>query len=1603
MNRRLSLTLLLLILTFAALALLNLQGWNIVHASSDEPNAMTQGTLLAVDSNGRPEGQCPLKHTEVKAEVSGFISRVTVTQDFENPFDDKIEAVYTFPLPLSAAVDDMTMLVGERLIKGKIMRREEAQAAYAEAKLRGQVASLLDQERPNIFTQSVANITPGQQIKVTISYVEILKYDEGSYEWSFPMAVGPRYIPGTPEEQPAGAPTSVGERVPDASRITPPMAQEDVRPGHDISVEVTIDAGVPIDSLSSITHEIEVERPDDRRAIVRLKDQTTIPNKDFILKYDVAGRKIEDAVLAHHSAQGGFFTLILQPPERVTVEDVMPKELVFVLDTSGSMQGFPLEKAKETMMLALDHLYPQDTFNLITFSGDTKVLFTEPVPATPENLQKAKKFLASRKSDGGTEMMKAIRAALKPSDTQDHIRIACFMTDGEVGNDMEIIGEVQKYQNARVFAMGFGYSPNRFLLDKMAEYGRGEVEYVSETGDSSKAARNFHQRVREPLLTDISIEYVGLSVADVYPGRIPDLFSAKPVILSGRYIGGGQGVIRLKGKMSGREFLRDIPVELPENEPRHDVLAKLWARRKIDDLMGQDMKGLQAGTMSDELREAITRLGLDHRLMTQFTSFIAVEDSIATDGGEPRRVDVPTAAPGGAVQPGVIAGTNIPSGVNAMVMVTTGAVVNSTASVVSSTVEPRTLQDLPLKGRSHQTLVALAPGTVSAGATLHSNSSQYNFSVNGQRPTSNSFIVDGVDANIGISPGGQNPEASGAGTTPGLTATGGTNSLASINATQEVTIRTLSFEPQYGRVPGGRVEIITRAGTNEFHGSLSEYFGNDALDANDWIANSRGLRQPERRLNDFAGTLGGPLKKDRTFFFASYEGLRLAQPMVALTDVPSLSARLRATTGLQPFLNAYPMPNGTERADGFAEFASSFTNPAELNAGSFRVDHMWSPSLALFARYNYAASKAEERGINNSSLNAISKRQSTIQTLTGSASYTVSPTVLVELRANYSRLTINSSDDLDEFGGAVTPTGPSLFAAFFSNPDSYATFDLNGRNTALVTGSAVSSTQRQFNSIGSITIVSGEHTWKFGSDYRRISPVIGLHPFAQSVLFNGAQQTLAGIATRIGSYRHVTPQRPIFHNLSLYGQDEWKVSPRLTLTYGLRWELNPPPTETDGRDALAVNQVDDLTQLSIEPRGTRLWKTTYNNFAPRFGLAYQLSQASEHELLVRAGFGLFYDLGSDQTGPAFSASYPFLTGQSAFNSPFPIRSSEAEESAFDSSVLVNVPFSIFDPHLKLPRTLKWTFSVEQALGPSQTISAAYVGTSGRRLLLTQSLFNQATAFPFIRLTNNGAKSDYQSLQLQFNRRFARGLQALVSYTFSKSLDDFSQDSAASTILRNSVPQLERGPSDFDVRHVLTGFVSYKTPSPFHTGIGHALFRNWVANSVFNTRSARPINVVYSFPTSYGFAYLRPDLVPGLPLYLSELAVPGGRRINPDAFAVPLNFRQGTLGRNSLRGFPLSQIDLALNRQFNLTERVNLQFRAEAFNLFNHPNFEDPVGNDLSLGSRVSLLDPLRINTTFGQSASIYGRSLRGGAGSSFDSFYHAGGPRSFQFSLKLEF
>ena len=624
---------------------------------------ITKGALHAIGNDGKPLGNCPLKHTGVKADIAGFLARVTVTQKFENPFPDKIEAVYVFPLGATAAVDDMTMKVGDRVIRGLIKLREEARRIYEQAKAAGHVASLLDQERPNIFTQAVANIEPGKSVTVTISYVEVLKYEDGVYSFAFPMVVGPRYIPGAPTGKQGTGWSPDTTKVPDASKITPPVTPKGTRAGHDISISVTVDAGLEIKKLNSRQHKIVTGWQDREhtKARVQLANRKVIPNKDFVLEYSTVTNEITDTLLTSVDKRGGFFAMFLQPPKKVRPKDIRPRELIFVIDSSGSMSGFPIETAKAVMRRCVKELRQDDTFNLITFAGRTSMLWEKPVPNTKENRGRALEFLKSLKGAGGTEMMKAINAALGGEREPERVRLVCFMTDGYVGNDMAIVGAVQKYvDTTRVFSFGIGTSVNRYLLDNMARAGRGEVEYVYNKDGASAAAQRFHDRINSPVLTDVSIEWGELGKAagikEVYPHHIMDLFDVKPVVITGRYTPTDKdrtGTIILRGNTGAGKFERKITVTLPARLQGSSALPSVWARSKVEHLMNQDLANAQAGKPDPAIKERIVGVGMNFRLVTQYTSFVAVEEKVVTIGGRPRTVAVPVEMPEGVSYEGV--------------------------------------------------------------------------------------------------------------------------------------------------------------------------------------------------------------------------------------------------------------------------------------------------------------------------------------------------------------------------------------------------------------------------------------------------------------------------------------------------------------------------------------------------------------------------------------------------------------------------------------------------------------------------------------------------------------------------------------------------------------------------------------------------------------------------------------------------------------------------------------------------------------------------------------------------------------------------------------
>jgi len=622
-------------------------------AAQEEPPT-PGGALEIVGSEGQPLGLCPLEDTDVQADIVGMVARVRVRQTFHNPLPDKIDAVYVFPLPQDAAVDDMVMQVGDRRIVGQIKPRDEARAIYERARAAGHVASLLDQERPNIFTQSVANIARGAQVVIDIRYVETVPYADGEFEFAVPTVVGPRYMPGVAVgyEGTGWAPDTT--EVPDASRISPPVPRPPGRAGHAFSLTVRLDTGRDLRDLHSPLHAIDIQPHGAGRATVTLVPEADIPNRDFILRYRTATDAIGDMFVTESDERGTFFSLVLEPPRRVAAEQVRPKELVFVIDRSGSMSGFPIEKAKETMRLAIERMHPHDTFNLMSFAGGTGRCFDKPVRNTPENRATALEYLDELHGAGGTEMMPAILEALGGPLDPRRLRVVCFMTDGYIGNDMEIIDAVRRNAGAaRVFAFGIGNAVNRFLLDRMALIGRGAVEYVTLESAGDGAAARFQERVAAPVLTDIGIDWGTLPVTDVSPLPLRDLFSVQPLVVYGRLTGPADGTVTVRGEAAGGPFVRTLRVVGSQTSTAHGVIASLWARSRVEQLMLQDYGAAQYGAFPDDLRTQVTALGLEFRLMTQFTSFVAVEETHVTVPGESRTVAVPVELPVGVRYEGI--------------------------------------------------------------------------------------------------------------------------------------------------------------------------------------------------------------------------------------------------------------------------------------------------------------------------------------------------------------------------------------------------------------------------------------------------------------------------------------------------------------------------------------------------------------------------------------------------------------------------------------------------------------------------------------------------------------------------------------------------------------------------------------------------------------------------------------------------------------------------------------------------------------------------------------------------------------------------------------
>jgi Carboxypeptidase regulatory-like domain/TonB dependent receptor len=930
---------------------------------------------------------------------------------------------------------------------------------------------------------------------------------------------------------------------------------------------------------------------------------------------------------------------------------------------------------------------------------------------------------------------------------------------------------------------------------------------------------------------------------------------------------------------------------------------------------------------------------------------------------------------------------------------------------VSLTVTREFVENMPLNGRSFQDLIQLAPGTVSSDGY---------YSIDGQRTYANNFTVDGVSANLGGILNSSGGDSGASGSTPSETVLGTTQSLASIDSLQEFKIQTSGYTAEYGRNPGGQVGFTTRSGTNDIHGTLFEYLRNTAFDAKSYAEDYYDRPKAPEHQNDYGGTVGGPLiipklydGKDKTFFFISYERLRLLTPAFDSAYVPTQAFRNWASPSVQPYLNSLPLPNPNSpgNQDGCtipdpstgvaaacdALYTRSYSNPSTIDNISVRLDQNLGQRFHVFVRFADTPSSAD-----SDSLNEFGVSQVNVLTWTAGFTANISNTLLNELRFNYSRDAEAGIDSQFAVGGSTPLSRDLLIPAPYDGP--YAT----GYFAGYVPGSALNfntyfagggSVQHQYQVVDSLAWTKGKHGLKFGGDWRRLTPIVSQQPYESFVTVQSLAAFQQGYADGGVSVAATAPGAPVFNNLSIYAQDHWTISNRLSIDYGLRWEFNPPPGPSNGHYPATLTS-SDLATATLAPLGTVPYKTSYDHFAPRVGFAWNAISSTSHALTVRGGFGIFYDTGQQTIGAAYVQAYPFSAyGPTLANVPFPLTNAVLAPPSLNVPLTPPYPFLqlVTSPNLTLPYTEQWNLSVDEALNSRNTLTVSYVGNEGKKLLYTGAYFNGVPGNPDfaggLNFDYNGSSSNYNALQVQDRGRIANGLDLVGSFTWAHALDNASSDFGCCT-----------GPlygnSDNDLRLVLNLALNYQVPTAGSSRWERALTGGWLVANRFSAQSGYPLNIIQAYglsPNGQEIAYV-PDLIPGIPIYLHGSAadvngqpVPGGWRLNSAAFAVVptdpttgLPVRQGTLGRNFVRGPGFYALNTAVQRSFPIYERLHLIFRVDAFNILNHPSLDNP--------------DPNLSDSTFGQ---LVGGSVRTiGAG---NQLYAMGSSRSLQLSLKLQF
>ena len=616
--------------------------------ADNRPPSVGEGSLVYRSPlTGRYES-VPLVHTDAAFDVRGLVAAATVTQQYANTGTEPIEAVYVFPLPHDGAVYDMEIRIGDRIIRSVIREREEAKRVYEVAKSAGKRAALVEQERPNIFTASIANIMPGDHIDVRLRYVQPLRWEAGRTRLVFPMVVGPRYIPGTKAVGHSGSGWAPDTNfVPDASRITPAVRNPENRSGHDISLAVDLDTGFQAAYIHCVSHEVAVRRLQDGRQHVELAAGATIPNKDFVLEVQQAeGSQPKAALfLSPENDSGETHFLLAAFPPTVQPREREPVEMLYMIDVSGSMEGTSIEQARGALLQALGRLRPSDRFGILAFSSGYGEFAQAPLPGTPENLIAARRYVQGLQAGGGTEMLPALLHLMRTPEIPGRLRHIVLLTDGDLGNEEEIFAALRSdLGDARLYTVAIGSAPNLFLATKMAQFGRGTFTHIADISEIQEQMMRLLESIESPVLTDLQLSFAGVQVEDVYPKRLPDLFLRQPLLIFGRISKGRVGTLHLIARAGNETYKASIAFDTSK-ATFHPGITTLWGRQRAEELMDAWRSSDQQGRA--EIRASVISHAIRYRLVTRFTSLVAVEELVANPGGQSHTAPVPSEMPDG--------------------------------------------------------------------------------------------------------------------------------------------------------------------------------------------------------------------------------------------------------------------------------------------------------------------------------------------------------------------------------------------------------------------------------------------------------------------------------------------------------------------------------------------------------------------------------------------------------------------------------------------------------------------------------------------------------------------------------------------------------------------------------------------------------------------------------------------------------------------------------------------------------------------------------------------------------------------------------------------